>query len=364
MPSSSAARYSSGWAMWAWTRSASRPASTASSTSRRTSSGVASASPGGSAAGWRALRNSRSPLIEHTQSFHATSRSPVRRDRRSLTSPSTSSSTSMSVSGWAPSARGHHSARPVDVERPLDLVGRRRRAGARSRRRRRRRRSCARGPSGRVAVEAGVQPEVGTDLVGVAAQHAQAVELHRTGVVHEHRPPQPARVPVAVDGLGVLEHARDVAPAVVPRSGLHVDLDGEHVVVAEPRQRGDVEAVGEEVALRVPEVGAVEPDVGLVEDAVERDPAPPAGVGGGRSNRRAVEDRPVARGERRVAAPVSRDADLGPAAVVDVEPGADRGGARRRPSMARHGPESSTARQASDGARLGSPAARGGVGRW
>ena len=59
-------------------------------------------------------------------------------------------------------------------------------------------------------------------------------------------------------------------------------LDGEHVLVTEPRQVGDVEAVGEEVALGVAEVGAVEPDVGLVEDAVERDAAAPA-VGGGAS---------------------------------------------------------------------------------
>jgi hypothetical protein len=46
-------------------------------------------------------------------------------------------------------------------------------------------------------------------------------------------------------------------------------LDREHVVVAEAGQIGDVERVGEEVPLGIAEVGAVEPDVGLVDHAVE-----------------------------------------------------------------------------------------------
>ena len=123
---------------------------------------------------------------------------------------------------------------------------------------------------------------MGAGLVGVAAQHAEAVELHRPGVVDEHRPPQAARVPVAGDRLGVLEQPGDVAPAAsCPARGAR-HLDGEHVLVAEPAERGDVEAVREEVALRIAEVGAVEPHVGLVEEAVERDPAALPGVGGGR----------------------------------------------------------------------------------
>ena len=86
------------------------------------SSGVASASAGRVGSRLAPLRNRRSPLTEHTQSFHATSRSPVRRRRRSLSSPSTTTSIDISVSGWSPSERGHHSAGLLDVEVPADLV--------------------------------------------------------------------------------------------------------------------------------------------------------------------------------------------------------------------------------------------------
>ena len=180
-----------------------------------------------------ALRNSRSPLIEQTQSFQATSRRPVRRDRRSLTSPSTSSSTSMFVSGWSPSARGHHSSRPIDVQRPLDLVvaGGDRVLGLADEHSRRGRAHADR--PRRVAVEAGIQPEVGTDLVGVTAQDAQSIELGRPGVVHEHGSPQATGVPRSVDGVGVLEDAGDVAAAADAPLRVARHLDGEDVLVAQ-----------------------------------------------------------------------------------------------------------------------------------
>ena len=62
------------------------------------------------------------------------------------------------------------------------------------------------------------------------------------------------------------------------RCGGQATSIAEHVLVADPRQRGDVERVRDEVALGVAEVGAVEQDVGLVEDAVERHP-PAAALG-------------------------------------------------------------------------------------
>ena len=319
-PSSSAARYSSGWAMWACTRRASRPASTASSTSRRTSSGVASASPGRVGTTLADLRNSRSPLIEHTQSFQATSRSPVRRERRSLTSPSTSSSTSMSLSGWSPSARGHHRAgRSTSSDHSISLVP----AAT----------GCSVSPTSTPAAVVRTrtvratslsrqhrEAEVGTGLVGVAAQHAEAIELGRTGVVDEHRPPQAARVPGPVDGLGVLEDAGDVAPAAGAALRVARHLDGQDVLVAEPGERRDVEAVREEVPLRVAEVGAVEPHVGLVEDAVEGDPA--AAPLGRRVEVEpaAVEDRAVAGGQLGWSCQWPGTASSGQPVVVDLEP--------------------------------------------
>ena len=78
---------------------------------------------------------------------------------------------------------------------------------------------------------------MGAALVGVAAQHPEAIELGGPGVVEEHRAPQPARVPVAVDRLGVLEQPGDVAPAARALLVVARHLDGEHVVVAEAGER-------------------------------------------------------------------------------------------------------------------------------
>ena len=68
------------------------------------------------------------------------------------------------------------------------------------------------------------------------------------------------------------------------------DLEGERVLAGRGQGLGDLEGVGEEVALGVAEVGAVEPDVAGVEDAVEHEPGP-------RGRRRSTSAR--ARAERR-----------------------------------------------------------------
>ena len=128
--------------------------------------------------------------------------------------------------------------------------------------------------------------------------------------------------------------------------GVAGHLDGEHVVVAEAGERRDVEAVGEEVALGIAEVGAVEPHVGLVEDAVERDPAPPArrrrraarsgaGRGSGRRCRRARGATASGRARRRSSQSSSSTSRPIPS--------------RRSSSsaaLARHAPDRSTAAQA------------------
>ncbi len=308
--------------MWPWTRSTSSPASTASSMSRRISAGVASASPTRVGSRLAPFRNSRSPLTEHTHSFQATSRSPVRRFRRSLNSPSTITSIDISVNGWSPSERGHHSAgfsmsrfqltslRPPASDRSDSAIGRPsiERADADA--------------AAVVAVEAGVEEHVRPRRVGVAAQHTEPIDANRAGVVEAHRPPEAAGVPVAVDAVPVLEHAGDVAlvAGAALRRARH--LDGEHVLVAESRQRGDVERVRDEVALGVAEVGAVEEHVGLVEDAVERHPPPVVGVGLRRREPMAVEQRTIAAGELGIVPPVPRDLDRLPRAVIGVE--ADR----------------------------------------
>ena len=80
--------------------------------------------------------------------------------------------------------------------------------------------------------------------------------------------------------------------------------------------------MGEEVALRIAEIGAVEPGIGLIEDPVERHPA-------ARPRRRRrlleaapIEDRTVTGGELGVAPPVPRYVEGRPFGVVEVETGA------------------------------------------
>ena len=91
------------------------------------------------------------------------------------------------------------------------------------------------------------------------------------------------------------------------------------MLVGQPGKIGDLERVREEVALRVTQVPAVEPHVGLVEDALEtNEPAAPL-RGCIELEVMAVQQRAVAVGERRVAAPVPGDRHLGPLAVVVVE---------------------------------------------
>ena len=54
-------------------------------------------------------------------------------------------------------------------------------------------------------------------------------------------------------------------------------LDGEAVLRPVTQLAGHLEGVGEEVALGVAQVGAVEPGVAQIEDPVEDQPAAPSG---------------------------------------------------------------------------------------
>ena len=169
-------------------------------------------------------------------------------------------------------------------------------------------------------VEADREAEVGALIVGIPTEHAEPVDAHRPGVVQVDRAPDAARIPPVVEAVPLLEDPGDVRAVVGARLRVAADLDGERVFAAEPRERGDVECVREEVALRIAEIGAVEPHIGLVEDAVEGDPPATTVSGRVRLEVVAVHDRPVARGELRAIAPVTGDGDLVPCAVVRVQP--------------------------------------------
>ena len=135
--------------------------------------------------------------------------------------------------------------------------------------------------------------------VSSASRHSTRKRSTRTGPVSWTctGAQMPPGFHVAVEAVPVLEDAGDVALAAMARLGGAGDLDRDDVFVADARERRDVEHVGHEVALGIAQVGAVEPHVGLVEDAVERDPASAiasrlgeceafGGAGAGRRSRR------------------------------------------------------------------------------
>ena len=142
----------------------------------------------------------------------------------------------------------------------------------------------------------------------------------------------------------VLEHAGDVALGRdVLRCGEHATSTASTCSSPRPRKRGDVERVREEVALRVAEVGAVEPHVGLVEDPVERHPGGARRRPAPRSNA-AIQERAVARGELRlVRANGPEPRSRVHAVVVGVEADRRRDAARRRPRPLATTPVSSIA---------------------
>ena len=155
---------------------------------------------------------------------------------------------------------------------------------------------------------------------GVASAQMTRRLAMRTGprLGQPHRAPQPAGVPRRVDGVPVLEDAGDVPLGGRPvlRGARH--LDGHGVLGPGAQGVGDLEAVGDEVALGVAQVAAVQPGVALVEEAVERQPGPAPRCGRGGVEAAAVEQGAVAVGERRTRPPVPRDADRVPVGVVEV----------------------------------------------
>src|SRR4051812_28529465 len=173
--------------------------------------------------------------------------------------------------------------------------------------------------SGNVAVEPGVQAQVGTSVVDVATQHTPSVDAHRACGFDPHRAPQAAGIPCRIHRVPVLEHAGDRPFRLAIELRRAGDFHGEHMLGGEARQPGDVEAVREEVTLRVAEVGAVQPHVGLVEDAVQGDEVALAFGRRCQFEPLPVEQRTVVADEWRQPLPVARHLYLGPVPVEVVE---------------------------------------------
>ena len=335
--------------MWAWTRSRSRPASLASATSRRQ---LVRRWPRRAPCGvgpWLApFRNRRSPLTVKHPVAHRTWRRPVR------------------------SAR---------AGRLTDAVGERRP---------RRRRRAAAGRRARAATTAPGRSTVSVHSTWFSPAASVPLVSLLDGVAHAPsrwwpRPARPRRAPLgsATTARASLasRHStrrcgcgpgrsrsrrtgRQIPPGfqsgsrqsqcwntpVMLRLAVRSRLRG----AGRPRRRararvragerlGDLERVREEVALGVAEVGAVEPDVALVEDAVER-PASCRRRPGRRSWSKRVRysSGPSRVGERRRRPPVAGHLDRLPVGVVEAR----RASVRRSSSSAtsaRHVPDSSMA---------------------
>ena len=116
------------------------------------------------------------------------------------------------------------------------------------------------------------------------------------------------------------EHAGDrpLRRAVARRRARHLDAEDVLPIGRRPRRVRQLERVREEVALGRAEVLAVEPDVAEVEDAVEGQEPTVAGGQRRRGERAPAEQRAVGLGERRGAAPVPGDVELGPVGVHEV----------------------------------------------
>ncbi len=99
------------------------------------------------------------------------------------------------------------------------------------------------------------------------------------------------------------------------------DLDGQYVFGAGVDGRGDVEAVGEKVTLRVSQIGAVQPHIRLVKDPLHDQPRPRRL--GQRAHLEAppVQQRAVRGGKRRLRLPVAGDHDRLPGAIVEIGAG-------------------------------------------
>ena len=152
-----------------------------------------------------------------------------------------------------------------------------------------------------VAVELG-HAAAGTarSSLGLAAEHPEPVDPHRAACARRAPAARAARVPVGSMQSQCWKTPGDVALGLRSRWRRAGDLDGQQVLGAEAGEVGDLVGVREEVALGVAEVGAVEPDVALVEDAVEHEPVAGAArrrcrarSGSGRSAGRRCRRRPA-----------------------------------------------------------------------
>lgn len=123
--------------------------------------------------------------------------------------------------------------------------------------------------------------------------------------------------------LGVENGSHQIGAFVGITEGQGGDVQGDEVLVGRlalrsvwPHEVGDLELVGNEVAVGVADVGPVQPDVTLLCEAVEPEPSPSALRHRFHLEPVAVQHRALL-GEPVVGHPGARDRHLGPGAVVE-----------------------------------------------
>ncbi len=205
--------------------------------------------------------------------------------------------------------------RPLDGQPPADLVDPRRQGvlllmlGGRSPARPRAGPWCA---SGRHAVRSvsrsASSSRVAASSVASRHKHLERTNAHRAGLVDAHRSPDPARVPVGIDAVPVLEDARQVAFGGEVRRAGAGHFDRQQVVRCGPTARRSPRRCGERNTPRC-RPGTRRPARRRPGRKCRRRSETSAGPAWRRCRRKppAVEDRPVGVGERRVGAPVARE---------------------------------------------------------
>ena len=166
-------------------------------------------------------------------------------------------------------------------------------------------------------VEDAAHSETGPSLIGIGAHDTEVLDRARAGLVDRDFTPDAAGVVAGrTRQLRVEDGAHQVAAFVGIAERRHCDVDGETVLVGVAHQVRDLELVRDEVAVGIAHVGTVEPDITLLGDPVQGDPAAPILRHGRHREAMAVEDRAFV-GEVGRVGPVAGHGDLGPVAVVE-----------------------------------------------
>lgn len=158
---------------------------------------------------------------------------------------------------------------------------------------------------------------MGSLSISISAQHPEGVDADWSGIDDANRSPDPTGFGHRRAGR-ILEDTGDRPTRSADGRGT-VHLNSEHVLINESAEGSDIKGMCGEVPLRIPEVCAVEPDISLVEDSVEFDPAPDAGVRGSEMKSSAVKDRTREVERSGLSGPVPGNGHVCPIGIVGIK---------------------------------------------